>query len=94
MRGWGLFYFVLSALKLSFSPLWRDIAQHTNNSNMLLTVKLEQYSRPLPFYHKNPKNSDTPKNCFNYPKIGTVSLYYRVMGPKPVDGMANSVDLL
>ena len=33
------------------------------------------------------------KNYNNYPKIGTVSFYYRVMGPKDVDGIANSVDL-
>ena len=35
----------------------------------------------------------TPKiNCCNYPKIGTVSFYYRVMGPKDADRMANSVE--
>ena len=32
------------------------------------------------------------KNRCNYPKIGTVSLYYRVNGLKYTDGMANSVD--
>ena len=36
---------------------------------------------------KHPK-----KNCCNYPKIGSVSFYYRVMGPNDADGMANSVD--
>ena len=34
----------------------------------------------------------TPKKCCNYPKIGTVSFYYRVMGSKDADRMANSVD--
>ena len=43
-------------------------------------------------YRKNPKNLDTPTNCCNYPKIGTVSFYYRVTGPKDADGMANCVD--
>ena len=33
-----------------------------------------------------------PKKCCNYPKTGTVSFYYRVMGPKDADGMANSGD--
>ena len=28
----------------------------------------------------------------NYPKIGTVSFCYTVLGPKDADGMANSVD--
>ena len=28
---------------------------------------------------KNPKISDNWKNCYNYPKIGTVLFYYRVM---------------
>ena len=32
------------------------------------------------------------KNCCAYPKIGTLSLYYRVIGPKDADRMANSVD--
>ena len=36
----------------------------------------------------------TPKkNCYNYRKTGTVSFYYRVMGPKDAVGIANSVDL-
>ena len=39
-------------------------------------------------YHKNPKNLDSQKNCCNYPKIGTISFYYRVIGPKDADGMA------
>ena len=43
-------------------------------------------------YRKNPKKSDTRKKCCNYPKIGTVLFYYRVMSPKDADGMANSVD--
>ena len=43
-------------------------------------------------YCKIPKNVDTWKRCCNYPKIGTVSFYDRVMGLKDADGMANSVD--
>ena len=43
-------------------------------------------------YHKTPKNADTPKNCCNYLKIGTVSFYYRVMCPKDADRTANSED--
>ena len=43
-------------------------------------------------HHNNCKNSNTRKNCFNYPKIGTVSLYHRVVGSKDADEMANSVD--
>ena len=35
---------------------------------------------------------DTQKSCCNYPKIGTVSFYYRVIGPKDADGIANSAD--
>ena len=37
-------------------------------------------------------NLDTRKNGCDYPKIKTVSFYYRVFGPKDVDGRANSVD--
>ena len=37
-------------------------------------------------------NSRTPENCCNYHKIGTVLFYYRVIGPKDADGMANNVD--
>ena len=44
------------------------------------------------WYCKNPENSDTHKKCCNYPKIETVSFYYRVMGPKDADGLGNSVD--
>ena len=33
-----------------------------------------------------------PKTFCNYPKIGVVSFYYRVMGPNDADGMANSVN--
>ena len=40
-------------------------------------------------YRKNPKNSDTGKN---HPQIGTRWLYYRVIGPKDADGMANCTD--
>ena len=43
-------------------------------------------------YHKIPKNSNTRKKCCNYPKIGTASFNYIVMGPKDADGIANSVD--
>ena len=42
-------------------------------------------------YRKTSKNLDIRNNCCNYPKIGTVSFYYRVMGPVDADGMANSV---
>ena len=38
------------------------------------------------------KNPDTRKKCCNYPKIGTVSFCYRVIGPKDADGMTNGVD--
>ena len=34
----------------------------------------------------------TRKSCCNYPKIRTEFFYYRVMGPKDADRMANSVD--
>ena len=34
------------------------------------------------------------KNCCNYSKIRTVSFYYKVIGPKDVDGIANSVHLI
>ena len=34
----------------------------------------------------------TPKNYCNYPKIRTILFYYRVIGPKDADQMANSVD--
>ena len=44
------------------------------------------------YYRKTPKNSDIRKNCSKSPKIGRVSFYYRVMGPKDADGMANSAD--
>ena len=43
-------------------------------------------------YCKNPKNSDTPKICCNYPEILTRLLYDRVMHPKDADRMTNSVD--
>ena len=43
-------------------------------------------------YCNYPKILDTRKNCCKYPKIGSVSFFYTVMGPKDVDGMANSVD--
>ena len=33
-----------------------------------------------------------PKNCCNYPKIWTMSLFHRVMSPNDADRMANSVD--
>ena len=40
-------------------------------------------------------NIRTPrKYCYNYPKIGTVSFYYPLMGPKKSSaGIANTVDL-
>ena len=34
----------------------------------------------------------TQKNCCNYPKVGTMSFYYREMDPKDADRMANNVD--
>ena len=43
-------------------------------------------------YRKTPKNSDTQNNCCNYPKTGTVSFYYMVIGQKHAVGIANSVD--
>ena len=43
-------------------------------------------------YRKNPETSDTRKKCCKYPETGTVLFYYRVMGPKDADRMANSVD--
>ena len=52
----------------------------------ITSISAEQY------YRKIPKNLDTRKNCCNYPKIGTVSFYYRVMGLKDADRMGNSVD--
>ena len=52
-----------------------------------------RYPEVILEYRKNPKNLDTPKNCCNYPKTGTVKFNYQVMGPKDVDRMANSVDL-
>ena len=41
---------------------------------------------------KKSKQTGHRKNCCSYPKIGTVSLYYIVMGPKDAEGIANSVD--
>ena len=43
-------------------------------------------------YCKNPENSETTKKCCKCPKIVTVSFYYRVVGPKDADRIANSVD--
>ena len=43
-------------------------------------------------YRKTPKNSDTQKFCGNHPKCSTRWPFHKVMGPKAVDGMANSVD--
>ena len=45
-------------------------------------------------YRKNAKNLDTPKTWYSHPKLRTVSFYNRVMGPKDVEGMANSVSLV
>ena len=45
----------------------------------------------IPKYHKNPKNSDTWKNCCNHHKIWTTWLHRRIMCPTGSDGMANSV---
>ena len=38
------------------------------------------------------KELDTWIDCFNYPKIWEMWIYYRVMRPKDADRMANSVD--
>ena len=43
-------------------------------------------------YRKNPKNLDTENICCNHPEILTRWPYRRDMGPKDVEGMANSVD--
>ena len=43
-------------------------------------------------YHKTPKNSDTPKNYCNSPKIWLIWIVHRVMCLNDADGMANSVD--
>ena len=43
-------------------------------------------------YRKIPKNWDIRKICCNHPKIWTWQLYCGVMGPKDVEGIANSVD--
>ena len=43
-------------------------------------------------YSKNPKNSNIRKYCSSYPKIGMLPFYYRLMGSKDANGMANSVD--
>ena len=43
-------------------------------------------------YCKNPKNSDSRNICCNHPKISIRQLYHRVMPPKDVQGIANSVD--
>ena len=43
-------------------------------------------------YRKNPKYSDTQKNCCNHPKIWTRWLYRRLMHPKDAARIANSVD--
>ena len=43
-------------------------------------------------YRKNPKNSDTQKTAVIILNIRTESFYYRWIGPKDVDRIANSVD--
>ena len=43
---------------------------------------------------ENLEDSETPQKCYNYPKIGTMWFNHRVMHPKDVDGMANSVGAL
>ena len=48
-------------------------------------------SGPLFNYRKTYKNSDTWKNCCNYPKIWLMLIFHRVMHPKETDGMANGV---
>ena len=41
---------------------------------------------------QNSKKLGHPKNCRNNPKIWTLWLYHRVMCPKDLEGMANSVN--
>ena len=55
-------------------------------------VKRRNIDKAVKCYRENPKNLDSRKNCCNYPKIGTVLFYCRVMSPKDVDGLANKVD--
>ena len=43
-------------------------------------------------YRKFPKYSDNQKIYCNHSKIWTMWLYHRVMSPKDVEGIANSVD--
>ena len=44
-------------------------------------------------YFKTPKNRTPEKNDCNYPKIGLIWIFHRVMCQKDADGMANRVDL-
>ena len=53
-------------------------------------VRIEEFTGHN--YRKTPKNKDTQKNFCKYPKIGSVLFYYRKMGPKNTDRIANSVD--
>ena len=46
----------------------------------------------LTLYHRTPNIFGHPQNCCNYRKGLTMWIYHRVMSPKDVDGMANSVD--
>ena len=80
---------------LPFSVTWTcsrcdtklgKLLQLGNADTLFMNIKKKN------FYRKNPKNSDTPKNCSNYPKIRIESFYCRRIGPKDVDRIANSVD--
>ena len=72
--------------------------QHTGIALMLLHAgcEMDHVIEVCPFfsntYGKNPKNLDTRKNCWNYPKILTTWFYYIVRHAKDADGMANSED--
>ena len=60
-----------------------------------MTVKVESDLKPeqtTTTNFQNPENLDTRKKCCKYPEIGRVSFYYRVMGLKDADGIANSVN--
>ena len=66
-----------------------DQCCNVRDFHKMLLFKFVQLGYPTSNYRKNPKNLDTKNNCCNYLKIGTLSFYYRVMGPKDADRMAN-----
>ena len=87
-------YLASVAAQAGLSQPWdrfsRDVAQFFTylNNNVCSAWAITKHPR----YCKTPKNSDNRKNCCNYPKLGSVSSYYTVMGSKDVDGIANRVD--